>query len=181
MSRLTLRPPPRQGRAGSAGIGGVPSWSPVDRSSIWVPTGSVEMTLPPDGQPVDDSERLVTSALDLASVSQVRTVVSEYTAKWGCLSGSDVALVFSELATNAVVHAGGAVRIEILRSGPSIRIEVYDCDLSSPAISERKPTVGGWGLHIVSRLSDQWGVSNHSGGKSVWAIIPCSASPDPSS
>src|SRR5690348_10795169 len=76
-----------------------------------------------------------------------------------------LALVVSELVTNAVLHAGAApgdaVRLRIrVRSGRA-RIEVRDCGAGFDAaahVGTDPLAVGGQGLVIVAALSDGWGV-----------------------
>ena len=82
-------------------------------------------------------------------------------------------MVVSELATNAVVHGDGRITLKLQLEDDSLRIEVIDEGTRNvPAIraSARDDAPGGWGLQIVERLSDRWGVSE--GSTHVWADIP---------
>jgi anti-sigma regulatory factor (Ser/Thr protein kinase) len=88
----------------------------------------------------------------------------------------DVRLLVSELVTNSLRHAelgaedqiGLAVEVDELR----IRVEVTDpgkgFEVVAPA--DDPDTVEGWGLYLVSTLSDRWGVdTNDAGlGSTVW-------------
>lgn len=119
------------------------------------------------------SERLlVTTANDAQRCSQARTLLLEYLTAWGCHDVDAVALVFSELVTNAVDHAGGAtlIRVEPAADNRHVRIEVYDGVPLEPRLRRSGPD-GGFGLLIVDRLSDSWGTSSVSDGKVVWAVI----------
>ncbi|HEY8583572.1 MAG TPA: ATP-binding protein [Capillimicrobium sp.] len=82
----------------------------------------------------------------------------------------DAKLLVSELITNSVKYGGqGPVRL-VIRCDESgrVRIEVVDRGIGFiPAKRDRPKTeVGGWGLHLVETLSDQWGV--YEGSTHVW-------------
>jgi anti-sigma regulatory factor (Ser/Thr protein kinase) len=89
-----------------------------------------------------------------------------------------LALVVSELVTNAVLHPeaapGDEVRLQIrVRSGRA-RIEVRDCGagFDTPAdVSPDPLAVGGQGLVIVAALSDGWGVVRGPDGCTVWCEV----------
>jgi anti-sigma regulatory factor (Ser/Thr protein kinase) len=98
-------------------------------------------------------------------------------ADWGMQRLVDeVALLVSELVTNAVVHAAAPVELRLHRYGHTVRVEVVDhgatwtvrrpaplCDLAE----------GGRGLALVELLSARWGVDPLPGmdGKVVWATL----------
>jgi anti-sigma regulatory factor (Ser/Thr protein kinase) len=81
----------------------------------------------------------------------------------------DVRLVVSELVTNSVLHAGlspdDQIWLSVEASAVSVRGRVCD-----PGPGFRKPSKlgprpdfsGGWGLPIVDRISDRWGVDRNS-------------------
>jgi anti-sigma regulatory factor (Ser/Thr protein kinase) len=79
-----------------------------------------------------------------------------------------LALTLSELATNAVVHAGTEFDVVIAIDG-QVRIEVEDGTTDLP-VSRPAPgmSVGGRGLHIVEQLCDRWGVHIVRDRKCVW-------------
>ena len=81
----------------------------------------------------------------------------------------DVRLVVSELVTNSVLHAGlspdDQIRLSVEASAVSVRGKV--CDPSpgfrTPSkLGPRPDFSGGWGLPIVDRISDRWGVDRNS-------------------
>jgi len=117
---------------------------------------------------------LTLSADTLRRVGDARHELSARLAVWGCGRVSDSLVVFSELVTNAVVHAGGARRIVVVHEGRTLRFEVHDDTHSIPAVrgSDRAP--GGFGLRIVAQLSDSWGFEQSATGKVVWSNLDCS-------
>jgi anti-sigma regulatory factor (Ser/Thr protein kinase) len=83
------------------------------------------------------------------------------------------ALLVSELATNAVVHAESEFEVVVVYPSPSgrVRIEVSDREKSLPTPSRPPPHVPhGRGLLLVSTLADEWGVQEprRRAGKAVW-------------
>jgi anti-sigma regulatory factor (Ser/Thr protein kinase) len=92
---------------------------------------------------------------------------------------SDVALVLSELISNALRHATPLPGFTLLASwrllGDSVEVAV--CDGGGETVpTVHQPTgwaIGGRGLGIVDRLSLRWGVSGSEDGKTtVWARLP---------
>jgi anti-sigma regulatory factor (Ser/Thr protein kinase) len=82
----------------------------------------------------------------------------------------DVELAVCELVANAVRHGGGVEEVALSTDGETLQIAVRDHDPAEP-VPAAAPGDGdhGWGLLIVSRLAEHWGVRQHPGnGKSVW-------------
>lgn len=94
-------------------------------------------------------------------------------ASWGI--GEPVwtaAQVVSELATNATLHARSAFTITVTVDERCLRLEVQDA--SPVALHTRQygsTATTGRGLHIVSTLSHEWGVTAEGEGKTVWALL----------
>ena len=84
----------------------------------------------------------------------------------------DVALVVSELCTNAVLHTDDDFRISIDETPTTLRVTVHD---HSPAPPERRlaePDCDhGRGLAIVESVAT-WGWCPAPDGKDVWAELP---------
>jgi serine/threonine-protein kinase RsbW len=82
-----------------------------------------------------------------------------------------VLLLATELVTNCVRHAGlGSRQRIILRAQVSdalVRIEVVDSGTSIGVAMCQPDATGGWGLRIVDRIADRWGVVGGSGAQ-VW-------------
>ena len=122
------------------------------------------------GGPVTDEARREFEA-DLAEVSAARSFVVAAVEEWG-LPSDDPALVVTELATNAVLHAETPFTVSITRDRSRLKIEVTDTGPGLPAIRGRTPlSTIGMGLVVVDALS-HWGVHRHFGhGKTVWAEL----------
>jgi anti-sigma regulatory factor (Ser/Thr protein kinase) len=75
------------------------------------------------------------------------------------------ALVVSEVVTNSVKHAGltatQPIDLEIGLAPERLRIEITDDGPGfEPAAAPADPSqaTGGWGLPLVDRLTDRWGI-----------------------
>ncbi len=87
-----------------------------------------------------------------------------------------VALVVTELVTNAVVHGRACPQLSVGWDGRSVQVEVADDGPGSPTVRPMDPTTtSGRGLALVDQMADDWGVAaapavpDH--GKVVWARI----------
>lgn len=160
------RPPP----------GGVPSVSPertlTPRRHDW--TGVLRLS--PGGLV---SVRYTSEA---ASVTRARGLLREAWRRWSIEAPCDaVALVATELLTNAVRHAlrdpadGGWLAVA-LRGGEVI-CAVTDPSTAPPAVRRRlSGEERGYGLRIVGQLCQSWGHAPLGGaGKVVWARVPVAA------
>ena len=118
-------------------------------------------------------ETLTLRAETAAAITETRHVLAERLASWCCGNVDDGLLVFSELVTNAVRHAGGATRIVIRHDDETLRFEVHD---STHSIRERRAVGsgdGGFGLRIVDQLCERWGWDQTATGKTVWSEMSC--------
>jgi len=89
----------------------------------------------------------------------------------------DVRLVVSELVTNSVRHAGLSpdeqISLAVVISDGAVRGRVCDPGPGFEKPSEPRPRTdwsGGWGLPILERISDRWGVERN-GCACVWFEI----------
>ncbi len=84
-----------------------------------------------------------------------------------------VALVVSELCTNALLHSPSGFDLLAERSGDSLLMEVGDDGAGLPVLRDAAPEEPhGRGLRIVDKLAADWGVVPVAGsGKVVWARI----------
>jgi anti-sigma regulatory factor (Ser/Thr protein kinase) len=81
----------------------------------------------------------------------------------------DIRLLVSELVTNSLRHTGSAdIELEVWRSDQLVRVAVSDhgagFDLGGPP---QPGDASGWGLFMVDRLADRWGVERN-GDTRVW-------------
>lgn len=93
-----------------------------------------------------------------------------------------VALLASELITNAVVHgpAEGVVDVRVTRDGDRLRVGVGDQAAGLPVLLDPSPSaVSGRGVLLVERLAAAWGVEAAGAGKTVWFEVPLAATPGP--
>ncbi|MCJ0869563.1 SpoIIE family protein phosphatase [Streptomyces sp. AP-93] len=78
-------------------------------------------------------------------------------------------LIVSELVTNSIRHAGGPVRLRLIRAD-TLTCEVSDSSNTQPRMRRaRSHEEGGRGLYIVAQLSHRWGSRYTAGGKTVWS------------
>jgi anti-sigma regulatory factor (Ser/Thr protein kinase) len=104
---------------------------------------------------------------ELQSVRAARLFVQDGV---GVDADHPISLCVSELATNAVMHAGTEFRVVVLSTDRKVRVEVHDEAAGDPEVrTADEYTVGGRGLMIVEHLADRWGVDERDDGtKSVW-------------
>jgi hypothetical protein len=86
---------------------------------------------------------------------------------------SDAAIVATELAANAVLHARSGFTVTVSRLAAAVRIAVRDGD----PLVHRNGGVPfdvrlGHGLSVVSQLASGWAVERLPAGKVVWADLP---------
>jgi anti-sigma regulatory factor (Ser/Thr protein kinase) len=74
-------------------------------------------------------------------------------------AGDDVSLLVSELATNAVMHAGTAfsIRVDVDPGNGALRVDVADLTGTGPVEVDARMTADhGRGLSLVAALSKRW-------------------------
>ncbi|WP_230466384.1 ATP-binding protein [[Actinomadura] parvosata] len=86
----------------------------------------------------------------------------------------DVALLTSELATNAILHtksgAGGSFTVRVAASATAVRVLVADGGSEEPPCVCRTGTqaTSGRGLPLIEALSHRWGFTREAGATTVW-------------
>lgn len=82
--------------------------------------------------------------------------------------------IASELTANAVRHATAPVVLALERQGDELWVSAWDDGPGRPRLLPYRPGMSehGLGLHLVTRLSREWGCSEDQAGKWVWAAVP---------
>jgi anti-sigma regulatory factor (Ser/Thr protein kinase) len=110
--------------------------------------------------------------IDPREVSRVRRAVTRALRGWGVSTDDQdvVALLTSELVTNAIRHGEPPVRLRAQREDSAVTVSVEDANGSaSVAVTEGAwDASGGRGLHLVESLADCWGVARNGTAKQVW-------------
>jgi anti-sigma regulatory factor (Ser/Thr protein kinase) len=107
-----------------------------------------------------------------SSASRSRDFVRHHLIEHGLSHLSDdVALVVSELATNAMEHAQTPFKVSLHAFEQTLLLEVEDGSRTGPFhVAAQVLDTNGRGITIVKLLSRDWGVDARTdGGKSVWA------------
>ncbi|MEU8623880.1 ATP-binding protein [Streptomyces sp. NPDC048669] len=118
------------------------------------------------------------------SVSYSRRRAVRLVTEWGYPNRvGEVALLVSELATNALLHGsvrGRLFRVHLVLTATTLRIEVSDPRGERlPAVREAQDDdCYGRGLLIVARVADRWGVEPRTVGKTVFAELALRQGPD---
>jgi anti-sigma regulatory factor (Ser/Thr protein kinase) len=132
------------------------------------------------GAPTSDTaERSRRFARSPSAPHAAREFLTETLQRWGLDALIvDAALVVSELASNAVVHAGSDFAVGLSRHRDGVRIDVSDASPVRPCVQAGgAAVVGGLGLPVVAALTAEWGHHSIEGGKLVWAELVPGACP----
>ena len=114
----------------------------------------------------------------MVSVRAAREFTTGTLAEWGLTDRTDdIRLCVSELATNALLHgvpSGREFCVQLVVDGALVRIEVRDSGRGCPEVrSPDSAQVTGRGLHLVRQLADDFGITEHVVGKTVWLAFKC--------
>ncbi|OLR92708.1 hypothetical protein BJP25_19850 [Actinokineospora bangkokensis] len=123
-------------------------------------------------------ERVVATLVDASgrvrpAPGDLRRVLSADLARLGGEVLGRVHVVCAELLANAQVHGGGVAAVRVhLTADDAVCVEVDDRDPALPAVLDFDlERTGGRGMVLVAALSEVWGVSTRSEGKTVWAVL----------
>ena len=126
--------------------------------------GSVQRRLPPAPSSVGAARDVVRDLLD----SSGRDDLVE-----------PATLLVSEVVTNAILHAGTEIDVRAALDDTGLRVEVADGSAHLPTRRRYETTAGtGRGLMLLEEMVDDWGVSRHADGKTVWFHLPTSGPAD---
>ena len=126
---------------------------------------------------VRDAERLDLEAQP-ASVGEARRFVRKVLGTWGFDRAIDTAaLLASELATNAVLHARTPYAILLSHDDEVVRVEVLDGSVVAPRPRTNSALAAtGRGIAMVARLASSWGPTPDARlagfAKGVWFTVP---------
>jgi anti-sigma regulatory factor (Ser/Thr protein kinase) len=85
---------------------------------------------------------------------------------------SDSALVLTELAANAMIHARSAFRVAVAWGPGVVWVSVQDASSTQPVRrGDYQMTLSGRGLSLVGALANRWGMEVLPEGKIVWAEL----------
>ncbi|MEU6735056.1 ATP-binding protein [Streptomyces physcomitrii] len=120
----------------------------------------------------------ISIAADKALVSEVRHSVRATLTSWGASAiADDMAVVASELASNALKHACSEATVRLRLVEGQALLEVDDSSVQRP-VARRVGAEAeeGRGLFLVQALAAEWGWRyRQGGGKTVWASLPAPA------
>jgi anti-sigma regulatory factor (Ser/Thr protein kinase) len=85
---------------------------------------------------------------------------------------ADVLLVVNELVSNAYRYTSEPSFLRVVVQRGRIRVEIAHDGLARPPLRKVSSPQRGYGLVLVARLSDRWGVDRAHGGTVVWADLP---------
>jgi anti-sigma regulatory factor (Ser/Thr protein kinase) len=118
-----------------------------------------------------DPQRRRNFELAPESVRAVRSFVRELADDAGA-DADAAALLASELAANALIHANSGFEVRIPENGEAFRVEIVN-DAPEMLVALREPTdESGRGLHIVNTLARRWGTEVKESEKVVWFELP---------
>lgn len=114
-----------------------------------------------------------------ASIGQARNLVTQACRTWHLPHLlHDTSLIMSELATNAVKHAGTDFIVTVSRGGARLHLAVHDGvprfpHPSEPELIDPQASLAerGRGLRLVHSVAAAWGAMPAHGGKVVWATV----------
>jgi anti-sigma regulatory factor (Ser/Thr protein kinase) len=89
-----------------------------------------------------------------------RAAVRGFARELGAESTADACLLVCELATNAYLHGGGEIRLQITLDGEVARFVVSDDGGARFQPITHPDEYGGWGLNLVQRVADRWGIGD---------------------
>jgi serine phosphatase RsbU (regulator of sigma subunit) len=112
----------------------------------------------------------VALVLDRRSPARARAFVRERLAAWGCEPvADDVALLTSEIVTNAQLHGAPPLGVRVRRLRSAVRVEVEDGSDRLPMVKDYELEAGtGRGIRLLEDVADAWGAEATPGGKVVW-------------
>lgn len=107
-----------------------------------------------------------------SSASRARALAREQIAGLPGETIDTVALLVTELVTNAVLHARTDLHLEVEVRPQAVVLRVSDGSARTPVVRHyRTDDVTGRGVALVEALATRWGVETTPTGKCVWCEI----------
>ena len=145
----------------------------------------------PDAMPVRWAcfPEIATPGVDANRIRAARDFTISTLQRWGVAERcEDVAVVVSELLTNALLHAlpavgrartGWPIRLGLLQPERGVMCAVADPSRVAPVLQQSEHLgETGRGLHVIAALSDQWGCTIPTDmGKVMWAMFSTRPAP----
>ena len=170
---LAIRVPPDAGDEGDASRTGTTGGS----------AGRLEPGPEAGGRPLPPRVARTSLASEPGSARAARRFLAEVLMSWRMpeLLEGDAALLLSELASNAILHARSPLTVIVRYDGRSLRVEVGDGSRAHPELQPPGPAdaTGGRGLLLVDRIAARWGIMPTEKGKRVWFELPAPPTPGP--
>jgi anti-sigma regulatory factor (Ser/Thr protein kinase) len=121
-------------------------------------------------------------AADRGQVRVVRQIIRSFLEGWKLsFLSAEAELLATELASNAIVHAGGdsfSFAIEVV--GDELLIEVRDQSCRPPALLDSDPDAeGGRGVLLVAAVAKEWGTHVTGTGKTTWCSLAAAGADGP--
>ena len=113
---------------------------------------------------------------DTAAIPLLRAMARRILHGWAIPADlvDDVELSLSELATNALIHTGGPVRVRLAHRAGMVRLDVADTSPHCPATVRSNKTADaqhGRGVGIVAVLADRMRTEPHPAGPDAGKIV----------
>lgn len=111
---------------------------------------------------------------DPSSATRARALTREQLeASYSSETLDTIALLVTELVTNAILHARTPLQLTLEARPGHVRICVEDESTEQPAVRHyASDAVTGRGLALVEQLASSWGVDATPSGKVVWCEVP---------
>lgn len=124
-----------------------------------------------------DRQALISLAAEPLSARRARSFVESTLREWSCEDLIEiVALLTSELVTNAVLHAHSETDLSLSHAGEVLHIAVADRSPSPPVVQDPSAdATGGRGMVLLDVMASTWSVIPTAAGKIVWFEVPASA------
>jgi anti-sigma regulatory factor (Ser/Thr protein kinase) len=112
-------------------------------------------------------------AADPASVATARRFVADFLRDSGGDDDWTAVQLISELATNAIVHAGTRFVVRVSVAAQTVRIAVTDRNPAVRAVPRHyaDDASTGRGLGMIAMMAESWGIDQRPGSKTVWCEL----------